>query len=130
LSAVTDPLTEGLLEALDSVQRSDAEYGALVGDLKQRLGEEWWARPEAELRGAAEAIAAERGLGRRVADTAERGALTTLIIRRFDAIGPGMERPAPRELLERAFLEVVQDRYGSVTPLAADVGRREFRLDL
>jgi hypothetical protein len=51
----------------------------------------------------------------------------TILVTKLDATAPGM-RPAPREILERAFMEAARERYGGMSPVALTIAK-EFGLD-
>jgi hypothetical protein len=127
-SAVSD-LGDALL-ASKQQQATSEEFG---NELERRLGTDWWTLPEAEIRDAATAIATSRGHpehGASLGDWGEKWALSRLVIRRLGDRTPNLEWGRSLEGLESAFLEVVQERYGGMTPLAEEVGRREFNLEL
>jgi hypothetical protein len=56
--------------------------------------------------------------------------LTRLYVEKLDAAEVlGLERPRPREMRERLFSELVEERYRGMTAVAAEVARRDLGLD-
>jgi hypothetical protein len=109
------PRGESLVEALERRAREDAARDAFLAAMEQRLGTDWWTLPPEEIDRTAADIATARGAPETapaLAQTAELNALSRLFIRRVDTATPGIEHPKPREVWERVFLELVEERYG------------------
>jgi hypothetical protein len=94
--------------------------------MEGRLGNDWWTLPAGEIVRATGEIAASRGApehGGGLAEAAEGLCLTRLWVKRMDSAMPGWKRPPPREVGERIYIQMVKERHGRMTPLAARIGR-------
>lgn len=122
-----------LVQALERDSEWRAAYTRFEQEIEQRLGADWWTLPPEEIRRATLEIETARGAPEHapaLTDAAERDAIFRLFLKRLDAAVPGIEHPKPLEVREWLFIEIVEERYGGMTDLAAHVGSRDLGLDL
>jgi hypothetical protein len=61
-----------------------------------------------------------------LAEAVEGMTLTKLTFSALETAMPGLKRPSPREVLERVFMKVVDERYGGMTDFAAEFAQQNF----
>jgi hypothetical protein len=129
---VVDP--RPLREALERQVAQDAAYRELERVIEERLGPDWRTHPYHDLRRACEEKAVARGGdasgASALADWLEASALIKLLLERLEAVATsGLGHPLPREVWEREYAALVEERHGEMTPLALRVWQREFGFD-
>lgn len=114
-----------LVTALRAAQERQETHREAERLMEKQLGSSWRECSPDEVRVAAIDIAASLGTPERseeIREAAERSALAVLVMKTLDATMPGLERPVPREVWERAFIEAADARYGGMPAVAIDVG--------
>jgi hypothetical protein len=123
----TAPLRKLLEEQADYV----AGVRELVREIERRLGPDWWTLPVDEIQRVTLEIATSRGApkrGAQLAEVAEGMILVRLFFARLDAGVPGIEHPKPREVWERLYIKLAEERHGAMPAFAARIAKDDLGL--